>query len=77
LIHKPPSAPRPPSYFYYDYRDIFESNFIASIKVVIDAIFMFFLSLRTSASSAVNNSGWNALEKTGGIYLRKEHEAGR
>jgi len=56
-IHKPPSAPRPPSYFYYDYRDIFEPYFISFIKVVIDAIFMFILSLRISASSAVNNSG--------------------
>ncbi len=56
-LPEPPSAPRPPPYFYDDYREIFIPYFISFIKNMIDAIFMFFLSLRTSASSAVNNSG--------------------
>jgi len=55
-IHKPPRAPRPLSSFYNNYQTIFAKNFISIIKVVIDAIFMFFFSLRTFASLAVNNS---------------------
>jgi len=54
--HKPPRAPKPLSSFHNNYQTIFAKIFISIIKVVINAIFMFFFSLRTFASLAVNNS---------------------
>jgi len=38
FIHKPPS------HFYDDYRKTFDLNSFSVIKVIIDAIFMFFFS---------------------------------